>query len=119
MANTTAGRPTYTADYVKSDFEKAVFLDSPHTDNLMAALLSLGAEFWTMRRRMMVLEKFMEKGRVADPAAVEAYTPTAEEKIAWDKERDDFISRVFGVLTRETAHVGGPPPTALVPPLEA
>ena len=44
MAETKTDRPTYTADYIKGDFEKAVYLDNVHTDNLMTAFLGLGAE---------------------------------------------------------------------------
>ena len=63
---------TYAAAYIKGDWDKAVYLDSVHSDNLMTAFLNLGAEFWTLRRRMLVLEKFMAEKRVIDPAAVEA-----------------------------------------------
>ena len=103
-------KPTYAAPFIKGDWDKAVYLDSPHTDNLMTAFLSLGAEFWAMRRRMMVLEKFLGEKRVVNLAAIEAYNPTPEEKATWEAERDDYIKRVFSVLTRETAAVGGAPP---------
>ena len=39
MADTKSNRQTYTADFIKGDFEKAVYLDSVHSDNLMTAFL--------------------------------------------------------------------------------
>lgn len=111
MADQESNRPTYAADFIKGDFEKAVYLDDVHEDNLMTAFLSLGAEHWTLRRRVMVLEKFMAESNVIDPAAVEAYEPTPEEKAAWEAERDDYIRRVFSVLTRVTAPLEGGVPT--------
>ncbi|MBT5239298.1 MAG: hypothetical protein HOH20_02425 [Rhodospirillaceae bacterium] len=118
MADTKSDRPTYTAEYIKGDFEKAVYLDSVHSDNLMTAFLGLGAEHWALRRRVMVLEKFMAEGKVIDPAVVEAYEPTPEEKVAWEAERDDFIERTFSVLTRATTSVTGAIPTEKVPARE-
>ncbi len=115
MADTQSDRPTYAADFIKSDFEKAVYLDSVHSDNLMTAFLGLGAEHWALRRRVMVLEKFMAENNVIDPARVEAYDPTPEEKVAWEAERDDFIERTFSVLTRETAEIAAAVPTEKVP----
>ena len=115
MADAKSDRPTYAADFIKGDFEKAVYLDSVHSDNLMTAFLGLGAEHWALRRRVMVLERFMAEGKVIDPAEVEAYDPTPEEKVAWEAERDGYIERVFSVLTREVANVAGAVPTEKVP----
>ena len=118
MADEKKDRPTYAADYIKGDFEKAVYLDSVHADNLMTAFLGLGAEHWALRRRLMVLEKFMAERGVIIPDEVEAYDPTPEEKVAWEAERDDYIQRVFSVLTRDVADVSGPVPTEKVPARE-
>jgi hypothetical protein len=107
MATDKKDRPTYATDYIKGDWDKAVYLDNPHSDNLMTAFLNLGAEHWALKRRVMVLEKLIAEKKVIDPAAVEAYEPTEAERAAWTAERDDFIQRTFAVLTRETAPVTG------------
>jgi hypothetical protein len=117
MADTKKDRPTYATDYVKGDWDKAVFLDNPHTDNLMSAMLNLGAEFWAMRRRQMVVEKLLDQKGTIDRATIEAYNPSEEERVAWTAERDDFIERTFSVLTRVGERVGGNMPSAKVPPL--
>jgi len=69
-------------------------------DNIMHVLIDLGAEMWTLRRRMLVLERVLEKASVSSED-VERYVPTPEEKAAWAKERDVFIARAFGALTRK------------------
>jgi hypothetical protein len=115
MAASKGNRPTYTTNFIKGDWDKALYLDNPHVDNLMTAFLGLGAEFWSMRRRMMVLETLLAKGKSVDLAALEAYEPTPEQKVTWEAERDDFIKRTFSVLTRETTAVGSTVPTGKVP----
>lgn len=94
------GRETFAADYLKGDWDKAVYLDNLHSDNLMSALVTFGAEFWALKRRVMVIEKLMDDKKLVSKEMVEAYQPTGAELAAWDSARDDFIERVFSVLTR-------------------
>lgn len=111
MADVKKDRPTYATEFIKGDWDKAVYLDNPHVDNLMTAFLGLGAEHWALRRRVMVIEKFLEQEKIASPAVIDSYTPTVAEKIAWEKDRDEFIERIFSVLTRQTTKVAGAPPS--------
>jgi hypothetical protein len=101
-------KPTYAAEYVKGDWNNAVFLDSVHADSLTSVVLSLGTELWMTRRRLLVLEKLLEKKNLVARTETEAYEPTAAEQVAWDAERDDFISRIFDVLNRQGVKVVGP-----------
>ncbi len=110
MATDDKKRPTYAVPFIKGDWDRAVYTDSPHIDNLMSAFLGMGAEHWALKRRMMVLEQFLKDKKVIDLAKVEAYDPPPEVQVAWEKERDDYITRVFSVLTRDTSPVGGNPP---------
>jgi hypothetical protein len=87
-------------DFVKSDYDKAIILDSVHADNLMSAVLNLSAELWVVRRRMLISEKLAGQKVYATGAAIDAYVPTPQEKIAWEHERDVFIDRTLSVLTR-------------------
>ncbi len=107
---------TGVAPFIKGDWNKAVYLDSPHTDNLMTAFLGLSGEHWALRRRMMVLETMLAKNKSVDLAALEAFEPSAEQKVAWDAERDDFIKRIFTVFTRETTKQTADVPTGATPP---
>lgn len=85
--------------FIPADSADITLFPQQVTDNLMHALVALGAEMWTMRRRMYVLEKVLEKAGVS-ANDVEQYKPTAEEQAAWAEERDIFIKRTFGALTR-------------------
>ena len=107
---------TGAAPFIKGDWDKAVYLDNPHTDNLMTAFLGLSGEHWSLRRRMMVLETMLARTQAVDLAALEAYEPTPEQKAAWDAARDDFIKRIFTVFTRETVRQTTEVPTTVVPP---
>ena len=99
MAEIKTDRPTYTSEFIKSDTDRAVFLGNPLLDNMMTAIISLSSEIWTTRRRMKVLESLLEDKGVTREM-MEAYMPTDEENEAWQKERDAFIDRTFGPLTR-------------------
>jgi hypothetical protein len=99
MPDIDAKRATYTADFIKSDTDEAVFLGHPAIDNLMDSLVALGAEVWTNRRRMRVLEKLLEqKGVTAE--MIETFMPSDEDAAAWQAERDAFIARTFAPLKR-------------------
>jgi hypothetical protein len=112
MAPKPDQRPTHASDYIEGDWRKSVFLGNTHIDNLMSALLGLGGEYWAMRRRLMVVEKLLASrcGIVAEE--IERYMPGVEEQASWDRQRDDFIERVFAVLIRDTADVSGAIDTA-------
>ena len=106
MSNTNASAnkaPTPASDgFIPSESDDISLFDDPVTDNVLHVLIALGAEFWTLRRRMFVLEKVLEKAGVST-ADIENYRATAEDKAAWEEERRIFIARTFGALTR----VGG------------
>lgn len=99
MDKVTSDPTTFAAEFIKGDDEQAVMLGNPILDNMMTALISLGAEVWTTRRRVKVLERILEdKGVTAQ--MIESYMPTDDETADWQKERDAFIQRTFGSLSR-------------------
>ena len=99
-------RPTYAADFIKSDTDQAVFLGNPLLDNMMTSMIALGAEVWSNRRRMRVVEKLLEEHGSVTNEMIEAYMPSEEEQAAELAERDAFIERAFGSLARETKQEG-------------
>jgi hypothetical protein len=122
MAPEATSAPASAAAFIKGDWDQSRFIDVPHVDNLMTALVGLGGEHWALRRRMLVIESLLARTGTLRAADIEAYEPTAAEAQAWAAERDDFIRRVFGVLTREVADVAGaidPQGERLVPPRTA
>jgi hypothetical protein len=100
MSETKSNHPTHTADFIKSDTENAVFLGNPLSDNMMTAMIALGAEVWSTQRRMKVLERLLE-GKGITNEMVEAYMPTEEETVLWQAERDAFVERTFSALARQ------------------
>ena len=92
---------TFTVPNIDGDWDNAVYLDNQHSDNLMSAMLIFGGEFWAMKRRQMIVEKLLEEKKPVTRAAIDAYNPSAEELKSWDASRDEFIQRVFSVLTRK------------------
>ena len=117
MAEAKKERPEFAVDYVKGDWDRTTYTDSTHIDNLMDCIVGLGAEVWAIKRRNMVLEKIIEEKMPGVHAQVEAYVPSEDTKVAWAKERDDWIGRVFAVLGRVPQNTGGANPTAKVPPI--
>jgi hypothetical protein len=98
------------SDYIPSDFANFSFFEDRTVDKLMQVVISLGAEFWVMRRRMLVTEALLDKGTIVTTAQIEQYVPTADEQSAWEEERDIFIKRAYEALTTEGSPVGSAQP---------
>ena len=106
MATDDKRHPTYAADFIKSDTDEAVFLGNPLFDNMMTSMIALGAEVWSNRRRMRIVEKLLEEHGSVTNEMIESYMPSEEEQAAELAERDAFIERAFGSLARETKQEG-------------
>lgn len=91
---------TYTTDFVKSDFDSMSFLGNPHIDALVSALQAVGAEVWTSRRRLYVIEALMEKKMAVTPASIQGYVPTKDEEMRWKADRDRMISGMYAPFLR-------------------
>ena len=93
-------RPTYTSDYFKADTHRANFFGNVMIDNLVTAVVALGAELWTNRQRQKVLEALLEeKGGTEE--MIEAYMPSEDQRAKWKEDRDAFVARTMHVLARE------------------
>lgn len=100
MAENKTDRQTFATKAIKSDINDAVFLGNPLIDNIISSMMAMGTEMWSMRRRMKVMESVLtSKGVTTD--MLEAYVPTPDETVAWEKDRDRFIDLVYGPLSRE------------------
>lgn len=103
MATTDAERKGYVADFIKADTDKAVFLGNAMMDDMMTALIALGAETWATRRRMKITEILFEKKGKITREMVEQYQLTPEDTKALEAERDAFIATVYGHFARGEA----------------
>ncbi|MBM3512944.1 MAG: hypothetical protein FJX59_04425 [Alphaproteobacteria bacterium] len=100
MPKSNAQSGTWTVDYFKSDTDKGVLLKDMMTDNIVTALINMGAEMWAYRRRMLVMEALMtEKGGVTTEM-IEKYVPSDAQNKTWESERDRFIGNIYDALAR-------------------
>ena len=100
MANERKDLQTHAADFIKTDVDDLVLLGNPMMDNVVTSMTAMGAEMWAIWRRVRVLEKILEdKGVTAE--MIESYMAPADVEAGWQNERDEFITRAFGPLTRE------------------
>ncbi|MSO99206.1 MAG: hypothetical protein EXR11_13485 [Rhodospirillaceae bacterium] len=88
------GRETYAAEFVKADYDRAVFTDNPYIDSLITSLTALSANVWAIQRRMKIVEILLEKNGAVTRDMIEQYQPTAEEAALWRKERNSFVAEV-------------------------
>jgi hypothetical protein len=96
----SAADKTYTTDFIKSDTDRAVFLGNAVMDDMMTALIALGAETWAVRRRAKITEMLFEKNGKISRDMVEQYMPTADEERLLRAERDEFIRDIYGHFAR-------------------
>ena len=75
-----------------------VFLGNPVLDNVMSSVIALGSEFWSLQRRMNIIETLLAKNGSVTNDMIESFQPSKEETALWDIQRDRFIKRVYGFL---------------------
>ncbi len=97
MAAPDSKRPTYATEAIPSDVKTGMFLGNPALDSLVSCVIAMNAEMWSMRRRMKVMEAVMAKKGVTTDL-IEKYVPSAAEKVAWEQDRDRFVSLTLGAL---------------------
>ncbi len=61
-------------------------------------MLSLGAEVYSLRDRMRIIEKMIEAKGTISRADIDAYKPTPEEDEEIRKDNDAFMARLFRVF---------------------
>ncbi|MBM3513612.1 MAG: hypothetical protein FJX59_07835 [Alphaproteobacteria bacterium] len=99
MANDQTDK-THTAAFIKSDVDDVVMLGNPMTDNLVTSMQAMGAEVWALWRRVRVMEKLLAERGITQ-AMIETYVPGEADTADWQKERDAFIVRTIGPLSRQ------------------
>ena len=72
------------------------FFDVQGVDELVSITMGLAQELWAVRERLAAVEAVGTAGISA--AAVEAYEFSDEERAALDRERREFIDRIYFVL---------------------
>ncbi|MDG2318678.1 MAG: hypothetical protein P8L79_00305 [Rhodospirillaceae bacterium] len=91
---------SYTTNFFKSDTDQSVLLKDLMTDNIVTAIINMGAEMWTTRRRLMTIEQLLTENGAVTTEMIEKYNPPPEITASWEQERDEFIARIYDVLAR-------------------
>ena len=78
----------------------ACLMVANHSAFRISRQIALGAEVWSNRRRMKVVEALLEEKGITN-AMIEQYMPTAEQEAEWQKDRDRFIDLTYSPLLRE------------------
>ena len=100
MATPDPKRPTYAAEAIPSDVKNGLFLGNTALDNVVSCMIAMGAEMWSTKRRLHVMEAVMAKNGIT-PAMIEKYVPTEAERVAWEADRDRFVDLTLGPLANE------------------
>ena len=101
MPNVLPDPETYTTVFFKADTDRSVLLKDLTTDNVVTALIQLGAEVWGYRRRMMIMEQLLEEKGKVTKELIEQYVPSTALMVEWEGERDAFLRRIYDVLARQ------------------
>lgn len=95
-------RPTHATDFFATDVDKVKFYEDAMTDNIVTAILTLGSEIWTNRRRTLILERLLEEKGVSREM-IENYMPSDEDVAEWQVERDRFVAALMNPLMRDAS----------------
>jgi hypothetical protein len=91
----------HVAEAIGYDADAFVFLSSEIIDGLVATVMELSAELWTVKRRALVTEKLLESRGVVTGGDIETFVAGPEEDAEWKAMRDRFVRRVYSPLARE------------------
>ena len=97
MAAQDSKRPTYATDAIPSDVRNGLFLGNAALDNVVSCVIAMGAELWSTKRRLLVMQAVMAKKGITSEM-IEKYVPTEAEKAAWESDRDRFVDLTLGPL---------------------
>ncbi|MDX2224680.1 MAG: hypothetical protein SFV21_18145 [Rhodospirillaceae bacterium] len=74
------------------------YFKDPMIDRLLEVVLMMGGELWAVRDRMMVMERLMAAHGRVTPDMIETYAPDPAFKEQSERERWNFVRRVFAGL---------------------
>ena len=73
-------------------------LNDPQADKLFGVVLSLGAEVWTLRDRLNLLEEVLESKGIDVKAAIDERARDNDRVPELERERDAFMERFLRAL---------------------
>ena len=100
MAAPDPKHPTYATEAIPSDVKNGLFLGNTALDNVVSCVIAMGAEMWSTKRRLHVMEAVMAKHGITSEM-IEKYVPTEAQRVAWEADRDRFVDLTLGPLANE------------------
>ena len=100
MAAPDPKHPTYATEAIPSDVKNGLFLGNTALDNVVSCVIAMGAELWSTKRRLHVMQAVMAKHGIT-AEMIEKYVPTEAETRAWESDRDRFVDLTLGPLANE------------------
>ncbi len=85
---------------------KPTYFDNPGVDKLVAICMALAGEISVVRDRLDSHERLAQDQQWPTPEALEAIQVSDDVAVARQERRDEFVERVFRVLTEELDRVG-------------
>ena len=76
-------------------------LKDPSLDKLFGVILSLGAEVWTVRDRLQLLEEVLESKGISVRESIDEYARDNGRVSQIEKDRDAFMERFLRALTMQ------------------
>ena len=88
---------------VREPRSRRLYFSDSAPDKLLAMLLTLSSEVWSMRERLAALEAIaLRKGMLLDKE-LDAYEFTTDEQTALAEQRREFVASLFRVLGEPSA----------------
>ena len=78
MAAPDPKHPTYATEAIPSDVKNGLFLGNTALDNVVSCVIAMGAELWSTKRRLHVMQAVMAKNGIPSELT-EKYARTAAE----------------------------------------
>jgi len=78
--------------------DRRLFFDDPATDKVLAMLLTVSSEVWSLRERLAASEAIATRKGLLLEGEVDAFEFTPEQEARLAEQRRDFVASLFSVL---------------------
>lgn len=75
------------------------FFDHPQVSKLFDLVLELGMDLYVATTRVRALEMLLVRSGNLKSNELDSFAPTEAEKVALDRNRDEFMARLMRIIT--------------------
>ncbi len=91
------------SDFIKNDSDNMVVMGHPMIDSLMQVVIALGAEIWSGKQRLNIIENILATEGKVTPKMIEQYVASEEEEAQWAAERKAMVDRLYSAMSQNTS----------------